>query len=123
MVDRRRCGVTGTPGFSAFLFDAARRPHVWQRSRCLGTESPTLYRLVTVPVWCPLYADNFRTTIETTCEIQMKKPAASPTEQKCAACNGTGFAVVAQPELPGRKIYPPRCKECEGKGRITGAAN
>ena len=69
------------------------------------------------------FTDNFRTTIETTCEIQMKKPAVNPTEQKCAACNGTGFAVVAQPAQPDRKIYPPRCQECEGKGRIAGAAN
>ncbi|WP_371259551.1 zinc finger domain-containing protein [Bradyrhizobium sp. URHD0069] len=53
----------------------------------------------------------------------MKKPAANPTEQKCPACNGTGFAVVTQPAQPNRKIYPPPCKECGGKGRITEAAN
>ena len=53
----------------------------------------------------------------------MKKPAAELTEHKCPACNGTGFPAVAQPVRPGRKIYPPRCRKCEGKGRITEEAS
>jgi DnaJ-class molecular chaperone len=53
----------------------------------------------------------------------MKKLPAKPPERKCPACNGTGFSVVAQPERPGRKIYPARCENCAGKGRITEASN
>jgi DnaJ-class molecular chaperone len=43
------------------------------------------------------------------------------TEVKCSACDGTGFQAVAQPAQPGRKIYPPPCKHCLGKSRITPA--
>jgi DnaJ-class molecular chaperone len=53
----------------------------------------------------------------------MKKPAENPTEQKCSACNGTGYPVVEQPAQPDRKIYPTPCKECGGKGRIKEAAS
>ena len=42
-------------------------------------------------------------------------------EHTCPACNGTGFPVVMQPVLPGRKIYPVKCKSCDGKGKITAA--
>ncbi len=42
-------------------------------------------------------------------------------EHECAACNGTGFPVVLQPLQPGRKIYPVKCKACDGKGKITDA--
>ena len=42
-------------------------------------------------------------------------------EHTCPACNGTGFPVVAQPVQPGRKIYPVKCKACDGKGKITDA--
>jgi DnaJ-class molecular chaperone len=42
-------------------------------------------------------------------------------EHKCPACKGTGFAAVEQPAEPGRRIYPPRCAQCDGKGRITEA--
>ena len=42
-------------------------------------------------------------------------------EHKCAACNGTGFPVVIQPVQPGRKIYPVKCKDCDGKGKIMDA--
>src|ERR1700691_72400 len=48
----------------------------------------------------------------------MKKLPANPTEQRCPACNGTGFPAVRQPVQPGRGAYPPPCKECGGKGRI-----
>jgi DnaJ-class molecular chaperone len=51
----------------------------------------------------------------------MKKLPAKPAERKCPECNGTGFAAVRQPLQPGRKIYPPRCAECGGKGRIKAA--
>jgi DnaJ-class molecular chaperone len=53
----------------------------------------------------------------------MKKPTAKPTEQKCPACSGTGFAMVVQPAQPTRKIYPPPCKQCGGKGWVKEAAN
>jgi len=42
-----------------------------------------------------------------------------PSERKCEPCNGTGFSKVKQPAKPGRKIYPARCVECGGKGRIA----
>lgn len=42
-------------------------------------------------------------------------------EHTCPACKGTGFPVVAQPVQPGRKIYPVKCKACDGKGKITEA--
>ena len=54
---------------------------------------------------------------------QMKRQSAKPAEHKCPKCNGTGFPVVMQPVKPGRKIYPVRCENCGGKGRITEAAN
>jgi DnaJ-class molecular chaperone len=53
--------------------------------------------------------------------IAMKnlKSSEASTEVKCSACNGTGFPAVAQPAQPGRKIYPPPCKLCFGKGRMA----
>jgi DnaJ-class molecular chaperone len=42
-------------------------------------------------------------------------------EHICPACNGKGFPVVAQPLRPDRKIYPVKCKDCNGKGKITDA--
>jgi DnaJ-class molecular chaperone len=38
-------------------------------------------------------------------------------ERACSGCNGTGFVPVVQPKEPGRRIFPPRCSKCEGKGR------
>jgi DnaJ-class molecular chaperone len=49
------------------------------------------------------------------------KSKAVSTEVKCSACDGTGFPPVAQPPQAGRKIYPPPCKQCFGKGRINSA--
>jgi len=49
----------------------------------------------------------------------MKKQREVLTETICPACDGTGAQMVKQPEQPGRKIYPAKCKECLGKGRIT----
>jgi DnaJ-class molecular chaperone len=53
--------------------------------------------------------------------IAMKhsKPKTGSAEVKCPACDGTGFPAVAQPAKPGRKIFPPACKQCLGKGRVT----
>jgi DnaJ-class molecular chaperone len=40
-------------------------------------------------------------------------------ERTCPACNGTGFPRSMQPTYPGRKIYPVKCEDCQGKGKIT----
>jgi DnaJ-class molecular chaperone len=40
-------------------------------------------------------------------------------EHICPACNGTGFPPVEQPARAGHKIYPVKCKACDGKGKIT----
>jgi DnaJ-class molecular chaperone len=42
-------------------------------------------------------------------------------EHICPTCNGTGFPVSMQPVHPGRKIYPVKCKACDGKGKIADA--
>jgi hypothetical protein len=39
-------------------------------------------------------------------------------EIECPSCEGTGFPTVKQPIQPSRKIYPARCMQCVGKGRI-----
>jgi DnaJ-class molecular chaperone len=49
----------------------------------------------------------------------MKKPREALTEVICPACDGTGLQKVKQPTQTGRKIYPAKCPECGGKGRIT----
>jgi DnaJ-class molecular chaperone len=52
--------------------------------------------------------------------MKRPKPKKTITEVKCPACLGTGFSVVIlQPIKPWHKIYPARCKECAGKGRIA----
>jgi len=50
-----------------------------------------------------------------------RKKAPLP-EVKCQACSGTGFPPAIQPARPGRRIYPPLCKVCAGKGRIMSSA-
>jgi DnaJ-class molecular chaperone len=50
----------------------------------------------------------------------MKRPM-NPSEQECPLCKGSGFAVVMQAAKPGRRIYPPRCKRCDGKGWVEAA--
>jgi DnaJ-class molecular chaperone len=40
-------------------------------------------------------------------------------ERECSGCGGTGFISVAQPKQLGRRIFPPRCSKCEGKGKIA----
>jgi DnaJ-class molecular chaperone len=52
---------------------------------------------------------------------QMPKLSAKPAQFKCPACKGTGFVAVKQPAQPGRKIYPPRCERCDGKGWVEAA--
>ena len=39
-------------------------------------------------------------------------------ERECSGCNGTGFVPVIQPKQTGRRLFAPRCKECQGKGRV-----
>jgi DnaJ-class molecular chaperone len=43
------------------------------------------------------------------------------TEVECPGCNGTGFPAVVQAAQAGRRIYPPPCKQCLGKGRVRPA--
>ena len=51
----------------------------------------------------------------------MKKTRTRKTdlEIECPACGGTGFPPVIKRTKPGRKIYPARCKQCHGKGRVA----
>jgi hypothetical protein len=35
----------------------------------------------------------------------------------------SGFTPMVQPVQPTRRIYPPPCKQCGGKGRMIVAAN
>jgi hypothetical protein len=44
----------------------------------------------------------------------------SDNEVKCEACNGTGRPPAEKPQ-PGKRIYPPPCKVCGGKGWIPKA--
>jgi DnaJ-class molecular chaperone len=53
--------------------------------------------------------------------MKILKSSDPSTEVKCAACGGTGFPTVAQPAEAGRRIYPPPCKLCAGKGRTMSA--
>jgi DnaJ-class molecular chaperone len=52
----------------------------------------------------------------------MKRIESEVIEEICPACNGTGIQPVKQP-APGRRIYPPKCAKCGGKGRVKEAAN
>jgi DnaJ-class molecular chaperone len=47
------------------------------------------------------------------------KSKTASAEVKCSACDGTGRPAVEQPAKPGRRIFPPACKQCHGKGRVT----
>jgi hypothetical protein len=55
--------------------------------------------------------------------FRMKTRVANPTEQRCSACDGSGVLAAIQPVQPGRRIYPPSCKESGGRGRIPKADN
>jgi hypothetical protein len=44
-------------------------------------------------------------------------------EIKCEACNGTGVEIVDEPSEQGRRIFPPRCKVCDGKGHVPVKSN
>jgi len=48
----------------------------------------------------------------------MKSARDASTELVCPACGGTGLEQVTQPTEPGRRIFPAKCKQCDGKGRI-----
>jgi DnaJ-class molecular chaperone len=48
----------------------------------------------------------------------MKSIKSDVVEEICPACNGTGFLLVLRQPAPGKRIYPPRCAKCEGKGKI-----
>jgi DnaJ-class molecular chaperone len=50
---------------------------------------------------------------------RMRKLPMKPPEKRCTACNGTGHLEVVKPAKPTIRIYPPQCKECGGKGRIS----
>jgi hypothetical protein len=50
--------------------------------------------------------------------LEMKKQA-RPIERPCRTCRGTGLAPAKQPKRPGVRVYPPRCAECLGKGKIS----
>ena len=52
----------------------------------------------------------------------MKRPKMYPVETNCAACEGTGIKTVKQPGS-GRRIYPPKCEVCDGKGKMKEATN
>ena len=51
--------------------------------------------------------------------MRRPKPTETELEVICPACDGTGFPAVEQPPQPSRKIYPPPCKQCSGKGRLA----
>jgi DnaJ-class molecular chaperone len=46
-----------------------------------------------------------------------RRPKMPVTELECSACDGTGLMAVVQPKQPGRRIFPPRCLKCDGKGK------
>lgn len=50
--------------------------------------------------------------------MKIDKSKEAIAETICSACDGTGFVKVKQRAQPGRKIYAPRCRDCDGKGRV-----
>jgi len=48
-----------------------------------------------------------------------KTKKVAPGEELCPACGGTGLAKVKQAIKPGRRVYPPKCGKCGGKGRVN----
>jgi DnaJ-class molecular chaperone len=49
----------------------------------------------------------------------MKPIKSDVVEENCPACNGTGFLPVVKQPAPGKRIYPPRCTKCDGKGKVA----
>jgi DnaJ-class molecular chaperone len=49
----------------------------------------------------------------------MKRIKSEIAEERCPACNGTGIQQVVERPVPGRRIYPPKCEVCAGKGRVS----
>ncbi len=39
-------------------------------------------------------------------------------ERECSRCDGTGFVPIVQPKQAGRRLFAPRCWECDGKGKV-----
>jgi DnaJ-class molecular chaperone len=52
-------------------------------------------------------------------EEKMETGGAASSGKVCKDCNGTGLGLVKQPAKPGRRLYPGRCKACDGRGRIA----
>jgi DnaJ-class molecular chaperone len=50
--------------------------------------------------------------------VERGKPFGKRKEQICPDCNGTGYPTLKQPAHPARRIYPPKCERCGGKGRV-----
>ena len=53
----------------------------------------------------------------------MKPIKSDIVEEKCPACNGTGFLPVIKQPAPGKRIYGPRCTKCGGKGKLSEPAD
>jgi len=53
----------------------------------------------------------------------MKESKGDWIEDKCPACNGTGFEAVMKPVRLGSKLSPTPCPKCAGTGRKKKAAN
>ena len=48
----------------------------------------------------------------------MKPIRSDVVEEICSACSGTGFLPMIKQPGPGKRINPPRCARCDGKGRL-----
>jgi hypothetical protein len=93
-----------------------------------GTITETNWSGVTLKMGQPQRAIHFaqrhgcrRARIQEIIAMNNLKTKTASAEIKCSGCDGTGFPSVAQPAKPGRRIFPPACKQCSGKGRITPA--
>jgi DnaJ-class molecular chaperone len=97
--------------------EAARASHSFQRVRRCSNDLDRgmWYRFQTA--WLMKEAPR-ETAWKVAVTSRIKTPKLE--EHVCAACEGTGFPEVKQPVEPGRKIYPPGCKACDGKGKIVG---
>ena len=49
----------------------------------------------------------------------MKPIRSDGVEETCPGCNGTGFLPVITQPANGKRIYPPRCMKCDGKGKVV----
>ncbi len=53
--------------------------------------------------------------------FKQQRANSQATEVRCDMCKGTGLKAVAQPTTPGRRIFPPKCSKCAGKGQLRHA--